>query len=432
MKFKWLPTLKNSAVLILLVSIIIQVIIALNFKGEQVSDQAAYLSLAKESAANKSFYPSGFNVYDTYLWAPGYINFLSLALILFGNIKAAFLLNIALLFLINLEIFFLAKKFFSEKTAWLSILISCFYATHYGIILFTATELLFTSLIFGSIFFYSKDKLYYVASAGVLLGLANWVRPFLPVFLMVIILMTLLYNGKRVLKISLFIFSLAFTIITIGFITYKSCGYFAFQSSTSGVNIILAANDDADGAYNNLVFQEGKSGYIDKAKRDSMTFKEKDAYWRNAGINWIKQNPKKYISLFPRKLFLLYGFDLSFIEPLDVEITTDEHTGTKAKIMNTIKSFPRLNYFQWLMIYTQLFYLLMLLLAIFGFYLVIKRRNKMGVILGICWVLGTCLIMLFLGASRYHYPYIPIIIIFSAYAVSVIGFKGGKFFLSPE
>ncbi len=405
--------LKTYSIVILFTSVVIQVLLVLNFNSSQVSDQAVYLKLAENITVNNTFYPSNLNIYDDYIFAPGYINYLSLILKVFGNIRAILYFNIFLLLTINFELFFLSKKYFSEKTAWLTLLLSSIYLTHYGIILYTSTELLFTSLALGCICLYTLDKLPYVVLSGILLALANWSRPFLPVFIVVIILMSLFLTQRKIFKFGVFFAALITTLFIIGFVSYKSSGFFVIQSSTSGVNLIMGANDFADGSYESTIFKRGNPGYI--SKNDSLLFNIRDKYLRETALNWIEDNPIKYLGLIPKKLYFMYIHDFHSLAPLSGDM--GYKAGSKEEIVNTIKNFPRLKLVQWLMFVNQIFYILVLLIGSYSYLLLIKNKNKMAILLGLIWILGTCMTIITVGGSRYHFPYIPILIIFTSHFV---------------
>ncbi len=405
--------LKYYSFFLLIISIIIQFILVINYSGDQISDQAVYLDLAKQTSSTNSFYPSTNDIYSNFIFAPGYVNYLSIILKLFHTEKAILIINIILLLLINFEIFYLAKKYFSSKVAFISLILSCFYSTYYGIILYTSTELLFTSLSIGAICLFTKEKLYNIIFAGIFLGLANWVRPFLPVYLIIILLITIFVVNRKIVRISIFSLSLFITILTIGLATQRSSSFFLYQSSTGGVNLIMGASDMADGSYNSSILQKGNAGYIQN--EDKVTFKVRDAQLKKIAFNWIVNNPIKYLKLVPKKIFYMYAHDFHALAPLSGDMTYN--AGSRSNIISTLKNFPNLIFIQWIMIYNQLFYFLIIILSFIGFFRMIKLKNKIGIILGLVWVLGTGLTIVTVGGSRYHFPYMPILILLASVTI---------------
>ena len=47
---------------------------------------------------------------------------------------------------------------------------------------------------------------------------------------------------------------------------YRINGTTNIVATTSGINLIIGANDDINGTYTNKVFQKGKIGYIENKK----------------------------------------------------------------------------------------------------------------------------------------------------------------------
>ena len=62
------------------------------------------------------------HLYYSYLWAPGLINFFILQLKLFGTVNFNMVFNLLMNLGIVYEIYWLAKRFFSTRTALLSVI----------------------------------------------------------------------------------------------------------------------------------------------------------------------------------------------------------------------------------------------------------------------------------------------------------------------
>ena len=91
----------------------------------------------------------------------------------------------------------------------------------------------------------------------------------------------------------------AVTVCVIGGIAYFNCGYFAYQATTGGYNLLMGASEGADGTSKFEVFGEGGAGYLSEKQKSEMTFKEKDAFYKSEAMKWIKENPGDYIKLMP-------------------------------------------------------------------------------------------------------------------------------------
>jgi hypothetical protein len=209
-------------------------------------------------------------------------------------------------------------------------------------------------------------------------------------------------------------FGLIMAILTIGFSSYISSSHFEFQSTTAGVNLIMGANDDANGTYMTEVFKMGKLGYLENRKQ--LTYRQKDSIWQKRAFDWIKTNPINYIKLVPKKLFYMYAHDCSWMSPLygDMEYGAVYSDNIKSPI----KYFPNLNRFKWTMVWNQLNYGMILTLGLLGFIKIIIKKHNFGIILGFLLILGTGYTIITMAIARYHAPFIPILIIFSSFFIS--------------
>ena len=294
------------------------------------------------------------------------------------------------------------------------------YPTTYGIVSFAGGDLPYIVLTFGVIILYARGNVKMAILAGIIAATANWIRPFIPILIFVILFITffLINKEQRLKNILAFAFSTLIVILIIGGITWNRFGHFVFQSTTSGVNMIMGANDIADGSYEDAVFSEGNIGFI--SDNDSLIFSEKDAYWRERSVSWIKENPEKWILLFPKKIFFMYVHDSHAMSPLSGDISLPVQ-GREYNI-DMVKSFPFWNAFQWLMCFNQVFYSICLVLSCIGIFYVIRSQNLMGCSLFLFWVLNTGAILVTVGNNRYHYPLIPIIFLFASYALTNMKF----------
>lgn len=96
-------------------------------------------------------------------------------------------------------------------------------------------------------------------------------------------------------------------IMLFGTINYLHFDKFVYTSTTAPVNLIIGANNDATGLYNNKVFDEGKIGFISQPEKK--TYVEKEDYWFKQAGKWIYNHPIKYVSLFPLKIVQMFIWD---------------------------------------------------------------------------------------------------------------------------
>lgn len=184
----------------------------------------------------------------------------------------------------------------------------------------------------------------------------------------------------------------------------------------------MAANDYSQGntGTGHKIFQEGEAG--DVSGRE-MTFKEKDVYWRNLAIEWIKEHPARYFGMTPSKFARLYGTDIGF---LDVFTGKDGTIQNPAYMKSLLKDFPRLNLLQLLVLIHSILYLLVFLLALCSAVLCLKKRKKLAACYVGLWLMGTLATLPFPCAARYHYPYMMIMFVLAAALLYSLAYRKGE------
>jgi hypothetical protein len=376
----------------------------------QESDGGAYISMAQNCFNNGQWYPMAEDVYSTWIWAPGFINYLILQLRIFGvvnfNSISNLLLNIAML----LEIYYLGNKFFSKRTGLISVIIFCLLCSNSMVVLNANTEIVFLFLSLSALCLVFSGKWKYVVTAALLFAFANWIRPLAIIFLFASMLYFFIAKAKICNYIALIIPYVLFLFI-IGTITEKKIGYFAYQSSTMGFNLLMTSNDNAKGNYYAL----GQDSVSFIENENSVTFAEKDSIWRTRALEWIKKHPAKTVVLFFIKIPILYLHDAWAypthwgINTTSANLFSDNATSKNAFIkkllMQILSSIP--------------FYLTFLL---FFYALWVNRRNYFTIksIFPAIFIIGTFATCVFIGSPRYHYPFMFAVIIYAAWGLDTL------------
>ena len=157
-------------------------------------------------------------------------------------------------------------------------------------------------------------------------------------------------------------------------------------------------NDDAKGYYDTEVFGEGKIGYIDDKAGYSVF--EKDSMWKSAALAWAKDNPGKVAALAPKKLYYLWSRDVDLKSDLEGDgADVTDAGGYGSYIYRVLYSIP---------------YLLVMLAGVAGVW--VKRRGlwgRWGIFL-LPLLLGCAMHTLLYGGVRYHYPYMPVVLLFAS------------------
>lgn len=402
--------LLKATILTLSLWIIAQIItLCFYWDMPQFSDAAGYDRLARQCFEHGTLYPDATQIFANYIFNPGYVNYLLLHLSVFGTLAFVGMFNILLNVLIIWEVFLLARYFFNQQTALIAVILYCILPTNVLLAQPHLTEIPFLAAMLGAICLVRRNKYVSLILAGVLFVVANWIRPIAFVFLLPV-LVYMLYHRFHLKNYVFLLLPLLAVVLLIGISTKAYSGYFMFQASTGGYNLIQGANDRANGGYVAL-YQEGEAGYIEGVEQ--LTFKERDVIWKNRSLEWIKQHPVKYVTLIPFKLARLWWGDdylNGFLSGYTPFFNANPTFAQKAQRVLSGILF-------------SLTYYMILLCFVFAIFKRRKNRNIDFFILLTPLVLGSLMQSIIYGTQRYHYPYMPIVIFFAAWWVHTFWVK---------
>lgn len=405
--------------IIIMLFIIIQFCVVHFLDITQYSDFQLYLKLSRNVVNTGNMYPDYTQVFSRYIPAPGYVNFLALLILIFkNNVRHVLYFNILLNLILLGEVYFLASKIKDKLTGKIAIVLFCLYLTNYAIILYTCTDLIFAVLAYGALCLFLKDKYKYYLISGIMLALANWIRALMLPFIFVMIIF-FVFKRKNYKKIIAFFIGIGITCSTIGLVTYKSFGYFNFQSITTGLNLIIGANDKATGKYNDSPFLPGGLGY--GGLKSNMTVKEKDKYWVNKSVAWIKKHPIKYIELIPVKTYYMYNEDNSFV----YKLANSQYDFVRRVLFGNNFLFQCfMKVFRFITSKGNfIYYICLLIMSLIGTILaVLKKEYSFLIFSGLIFFITGLTIELY-GNDRYHYPCMFAVIILTAYSIEHLYIK---------
>lgn len=415
---------------ILLIYAIIQIIFLFFVDIPFTSDSWHYFNTAQNCIKNGAWYPSKLNLYDDFITAPVYINILSVLLRINNSQLIIYIFNL-ILNLINLSLIYsLTKKIFkNEKVALLSSIIYCAYLTNLGAIFYNFTELIFTTFILLSIWLYTKNKTVFIVLSGVISFLAFNVRPLgIALFLSNIILAIYLFVFKKKFekKIITFIITFGLSVLLTGLVTKSYHGYFVASSNTGPFNIMMGAFDGATGCFKSEVFSEGNIGCIEGYQK--LTHKEREKELARRAKRWIKKNPVKWLSIFPKKMFYMFAWDDWSIPAImdegkwNIYMLAKSFKEKRGLEMMQEKGVLYTSLFILLNAFHQIYYMLFLGLILFGIWFQITKKELfeneilMKVLLFVIFGIGITLIAV--GIPRYKYSYMIVLIPFAAGALN--------------
>lgn len=162
--------------------------------------------------------------------------------------------------------------------------------------------------------FYNKNKIKYLVIFSITVSLAILTKTVANlVFILMIISLIILFKKK--IRNSLIVLSIILlSTFPYGFYNLKKNGLYVLSSSGSGLFFSISHNNNI---YNFLVeinsldqlrnkesINMYPQSYLDKNIKN-MSLKQKENYWFNEGLQWVKSNPKKFIEM---KIYNFFHF----------------------------------------------------------------------------------------------------------------------------
>lgn len=411
--------LTAAAVCCYVLMLAMQIYTLLTFHGEPISDAARYVGTAMRCVQEGHFYPVAADFIGKGTAGTGYVNLLILLFRLTGSVRAAYVLNMVFVQILLAAVLTLAYRATgSPDVCACTAVFFCLSAPYWAEICIARTELCFTALAFTALALLFRGRGALPFLCGLLLGFANWVRP-LGMAFFVSALWILLYRRAKWHGYARLLAGAAVMVAAICLFTYHSSGRFVYQPTIGSGNLLIGANADADGSYSDVVFSEGKAGYIPREQKRTMDYTEINTFYADAAKKWIRENPGRYVSLMPKKLFYMYAADTYAGEVYFDNLKATSGTAYVREIAAMLRGQGRAWTFGDVVIcYGQAFYMLTLALFLWGVIRSMRRGywRSLSFLYGI-FLIGTATVMLTVGSGRYHFSYLPILQITAATAV---------------
>lgn len=234
-------------------------------------------------------------------------------------------------------------------------------------------------------------------ASGIIVVLANYVRPVAILFIVPVVAYMFIRRFEW-RSMTSYAAGISLMMLSISIFNYHLNGHAIAAASTSGVNMIIGASDQANGSFEGSVFGEENAGYIpDDAGLDAF---EKDSVWMHEAVSWIAGHPADYIALMPEKVFRLWCSDDYSDMSLDPKYIPGDKSGRTAMIVRIVSR--------------SAFYYAVLVLSLFGLFAFGRRLWGVSGLPLIPLVGACCIHALMYGAVRYHYPYVPILIFYAS------------------
>lgn len=416
--------LKRNLYLFIGVYFLIQLIYIIFFPVQYVSDSYYYYKLAQDCLRYNSFYPAKVHLYENYIVAPLYINLLVIVLSIYNSIFSVGLLNIILNSLQLFLLYRISEILFNRDTAQTAIILYVFYLNTLGLIITNYTELLFGVLILASIYFYFKKKKYSYLLSGIFAAASIGVRPLgwaLPTAYLLIYLFRLYRKIKSHGEILQIFLGTASFILVFGLFNVAHFGKFVYTSTTGPVNLLIGANNEANGSYKELVQEKNNPGFIPGSEKK--TYIEKGEIWEDRALEWIKLNHLKWISLIPAKIGFMFLWDDFAISPLmNMQDWNLYHIAKNVKLNKSFAGImPESGIFEKIVYLTlqsvhYIYYILLLLCILAGFFLMRKTKafNGRNFVLLLFSIIGVLMTITAFGIPRYKYTFLIVLLPFAS------------------
>ena len=325
--------------------------------------------------------------------------------------------------ILNLIQFFLlfriTKKLYNQNIAAVFCLLYIFYFANLGMTLLNLTELLFGVLLSLSVWFILKrQKLYYLL-AGIAAAASIAVRPTgWALLISLVIFFLFIQNDSRNRNLISFVVGVIIFFVVFGTLTKISSNNIVLSSVNYGTNLLIGANPDATGAYNDRAFGEGKVGYL--AHPEQLTYLYKQQFWFDQAIKYIANNPIQWLKIIPLKLVHIFIWDDYAISPLFMMQDWNLYVIAKhyfieknsTGIMNNVPISIQILYISFQVFHHLFYYLIMAT----SFFILMKNRKKIFkdpmIKLFITIIMLSLSIPLFsFGDPRFKYPYILMLMV---------------------
>ena len=388
---------------------------------EMSSDAAWYLSRASGIAAGAGYTEGG---YPTAYWPVGYPGFLGVLFYLFGQGalvgQIANVLMAAGIFFLQLEL--TRRIFHSEAAARLGVFLLAIYPNNIAYTSFILTEIYFTFLLLLGVYLYIAARGWIgIFFSGLVFGLATLTKPqiiFFPLILIVFQLISLQgwTNAKDVAVKGLAIYLVILAVLVPWAVRNTQVfGQLVLISTNGGATLLTGNNPSADGGFvenDPLVAQRNFSvpGQVESDRRA-----------RQLALEWIRDNPARFMQLIPLKIWHLWAKNGEAEWAYQMGYP---HYEQNWQIFRTVR---------WI---NQIFYTLLLAGALASAVLLvlIKKGRANGPAGAWPWVLaGYCLVIyltlisaVFSGQPRFHFPAMPWVIMYAAWAVVILSKSGPK------
>ena len=394
---------------------VLQLLVLAVFGYTPYPDSNGYLGIARECLAQGESYPTCRQLVDLqFVWNVGAINAVYYSLKLFGSI-VPLLVVYAFLKGVTAWLFYkVAERLMNASVAWLALAVYVLYLPNYGECTSLISELPFIFFCMLSLYLMICRRMYILG--GVVLAVANWMRPFSLVFVVSMVVYILLLRQRCVARIGKLLAGYVVMVGILGGCCWLRTGKFIYQAQ-SGWAMLMKNHwlADSDRRSDRHLFPGGDPFVLPAGTRDAC---QRDSLWRDNFLKWLPRNVGEYVGQMPDKLVRTYVSDNANLCAFMSRSQKAASYMYEPLGMSVLKrDFPHYCAVQWAALYNLLFYYLLLAFALLGAWKALKDKRLW--ILLLLPMVGTAFVVLVgHGEARYHQPFMPFFIMLAAWWLS--------------
>jgi hypothetical protein len=377
---------------------------------EPTSDAAWYFNRAVALVAGHGYSEGG--VLTAY-WPPGWSLTLSVVFNLFGtSVVAAQIFNLACSLLIAWLTMDLGHRLFSSAVAGrVALFLLAIYPNNIGYVPLVMTEVFYTMLLLlGCWLLVVYESVFALILAGLIFGLATLVKAQSIIVIVFIFAIDFLrkfdvHQIRNDLIKATIVMAITFAVISAwSYRNYQIFGEFVLVSTNGGLTLLTGNNPSARGDYTY------DDPLVTSLHRSVATQVEVDKEAKHRAIEWIKQNPGRFVVLMPLKIFRLWAPDG------EAEWAFQAGYGNYNAYVFWFRTIRYLN---------QAYYSLLLAGFAWAGVLLFSGKLKLSESRIDRWALPyavalypTMIALVFSGQSRFHYPVMPFVVMGCGWLIS--------------
>lgn len=408
--------------IITIVYLIFLLIILFIFGYTPMNDTDGYIEYARICLQQGEPYPCNALIKGTpFIWNIGSINLIVLFLWLFDSFYPILILMCILKAATAWLIAKIAQYLCNDRIAIATLYVYVLYPNNWGQSTALLSEIPMIFLALLSLYIaLTKNKIYTLFFSGIIMAWANWFRPIAVLFIISTFIYIIIFQKKEIWKkCILFLIGFGGMLVLFGIECYHRTGHFVYQCESFWYNMADDAYSGAtpDPHFGQPLYPKGTPRYIENMQEK--TCFECNEIWKERCIPWLLTHKIEYLSKIPYRIYYMYQNDIDNMAAFLPNKKNAEGNYIVLPYRHIIQEIDNLTKAQYLSVLCTVYYMLIILTALLGsLYIIKKKLWKQGFLPLFIPIFGTLsLVTLVQGETRFKAPYMPFIMILSAYCI---------------